>query len=586
MILPAIFLLGCKSLTPTLSVNTTEITAQGTGGKYEISYTLEDAPFSPDSWTVECDADWITGYDFASQGVISLEVRPNDLLEARSTTLVLSYSGVVGQYHVTINQEAGSIDMADIVLEQDEVMVSDEGGQYTVKYTIKNPIVGINVEVNANVPWITSVRSNVEGEVTFNTRWNFAGVRETEITLVYGDKIERSFKVIQQQGSSEKAFKELSVSDIKQASALMKVVPSDNEMYYGVLSVNSSSLVDVYDSPEACVEEWLSGMNMVAGFVGTTLEDLLRSDLPKGQQILLLSSLSGGTEISVLVFGIEPSDQSYLTDIFIEEFVTEEVPMSDIKFDLSIDVQGAMANLSVVPSDNQALYYVNVEEAGIYNPQGTIDYYMFLYAVMGMTIDDAIVEMCISGTNTVEFSLEPNKDYIAYACTINNEGLINCEIATLEFATGEIQMSDNKFEITVTNITGTSAEINVDTFNDDYYVIAVDSPKIFDGMSDEEVIAEYIKNNPMYCDMMTRRGDISETVTGLTPNTEYVAFAFGCYLYTPTTRPVKVVFKTTSEAGNVSLKAPVAEKKGIKALDTEDMRKRYEMERYLRMLGR
>lgn len=589
LVLPVLGAVGCNSLTPSLTMNDTEISAEGTGGKYEVGYTMEDIPFSADGWSAQYDAEWIAGCDFSTDGVIVVDVQPNNLQEERSAVITFSYSGIEGEYQVNVNQKAGSIDMADIILEKDELMVSDEGGEYTVKYTIKNPIVGISVRVEANVPWISSVRCNVEGEVTFKTSWNFAGLRETEITLVYGDKIERSFKVIQQEGDPDAAF-DLLVGDVTQSTAIIEVVPKDSEMYYTILSWGTDSIEEDYGSPEGYIQDWLNGMNMVAGFLGMSLEDVLRKDMFRGEKQVMLTRLAGGTEISAYVFGMEPSDQSLLTKIFEERFVTEEVPMLDVTFDIEADVQGAIVNLSVTPSDPELMYFVNIEEKATYSPQAAIDYYLFLYSVMGKTTEEAIAEMCVVGDNTTEWLLDPNTDYVAYACTINEEVLINCELALLEFTTGDVLMSDNKIELTVKDVTGTSATIDVSTSNNDFYVVAVGSPKLFSGLTDDEAVDAYIASNLMYCDMMMTRGDKEQVMPDLVPNTEYVAFAFGYYRYSDgyvrTSSPVKVNFTTTSEAGNVSLKAPVAEKKGIKALDTEDMRKRYEMERYLRMLGR
>lgn len=589
LVLPAIGTVGCNSLTPSLTMNVTEISAEGTGGKYEVGYTMEDIPFSADGWSAQYDAEWIAGCDFSTDGVIVVDVQPNNLQEERSAVITFSYSGIEGEYQVNVNQKAGSVDMADIILEKDELMVSDEGGEYTVKYTIKNPIVGISVRVEANVPWISSVRCNVEGEVTFKTSWNFAGLREAEITLVYGDKIERSFKVFQQEGDPDAAF-DLHVGDVTQSTAIIEVVPKDSEMYYTILSWGTDSIEEDYGSPEGYIQDWLNGMNMVAGFLGMSLEDILRKDMFRGEKQVMLTRLAGGTEISAYVFGMEPSDQSLLTKIFEERFVTEEVPMLDVTFDIEADVQGAIVNLSVTPSDPELMYFVNIEEKATYSPQAAIDYYLFLYSVMGMTTEEAIAEMCVVGDNTTEWLLDPNTDYVAYACTINEEVLINCELALLEFTTGDVLMSDNKIELTVKDVTGTSATIDVSTSNNDFYVVAVGSPKLFSGLTDDEAVDAYIASNLMYCDMMMTRGDQQQVMTDLVPNTEYVAFAFGYYRYSDgyvrTSSPVKVNFTTTSEAGNVSLQAPVVEKKGIKALDTEDMRKRYEMERYLRMLGR
>lgn len=88
---------GCKPdnsepalVNPSLEILTGDITVQPSGQACTVEYILKD-PVDGGEIFAECQADWITDVDWATEGTVTFTVQPNDTENDRSVDLVIVY---------------------------------------------------------------------------------------------------------------------------------------------------------------------------------------------------------------------------------------------------------------------------------------------------------------------------------------------------------------------------------------------------------------------------------------------------------------------------------------------------------------
>lgn len=223
-------------------------------------------------------------------------------------------------------------------------------------------------------------------------------------------------------------------------------------------------------------------------------------------------------------------------------------PELDVTFE--IEVTGITSNsslITVTPSKDDVLYYFdNIAKDEFIDTYGssaaaTAEGAFEQMVAMGMTIEEAIETYASLGVDSwlYDGGLSPDTEYVAYAVAISNEGKALSEGQLFEYRTlAEEQpaVSDVTFDIEVTDVTSTSANVRITPSRDDviYYfdVVSKDTltelhngdatvlvENLFESMVSggtpmEELIATYTSQGAdgWYYD------------NTLSPDTEYVAY--------------------------------------------------------------
>ena len=127
-----------------------------------------------------------------------------------------------------------------------------------------------------------------------------------------------------------------------------------------------------------------------------------------------------------------------------------------------------------------------------------------------------------------------------WAFGMDDEALLNTTPEFYEFKTGSVAASENKFTLSVEELHPRKATVKVETTNDDTYVATLVAADRFEGNTDEEIMSYILTNFTV----QYASGTMSDTATGLTPNTEYEFMVFGAQAGAATTGLQRLKFTT------------------------------------------
>lgn len=171
-----------KPTAPKLEAVTAEV-------EYSWDTTMGEVEFKLENPIEGVDVEAKSGASWISQ----VQVKENKILfamsenkgEAREGKITAQY-GMLEPIEFTVKQ--GAYVAPDPVLEvaTTELEFTYEGGDGTFAYTLENPVDGVELEVKADVEWISNIAA-ADGTVSFTVAANEDAAREGMITLTYGE---------------------------------------------------------------------------------------------------------------------------------------------------------------------------------------------------------------------------------------------------------------------------------------------------------------------------------------------------------------------------------------------------------------
>lgn len=286
-------------------------------------------------------------------------------------------------------------------------------------------------------------------------------------------------------------------------------------------------------------------MSFLAGMVGMNPDDFMAENvLSKGEKQFSKYTLEAGKEYILVAFGCNPDGKTTTKTFTSLKVNTPEMVMTGLTVDFTVDAPTNDVILTATPSDKTIRYYVSVKEADeTIDIQDEINTLIWRGGIAEKTPEQVVQEITYVGDARIEKSLDPEKEYNVYACSVTPDGVVNSELSIKKFVTGKVAPSNNTFTITVTNISSRGADINVVPTNEDTYSVGVLPASEFEGKTDQEVLDKYVSENAMTVDWYTRSGNFTYP-WNLSNDTEYVAFVFGTSHGVATTAMTKTTFKT------------------------------------------
>lgn len=323
-----------------------------------------------------------------------------------------------------------------IEMAESSVITTVFGGSYSVAYTVSNPVEGATLNLVSNNNWVNDF-TVTPSEIQFNVDPNTEGLeREAMVTVSYSANEATATIRVSQQGGSLYPFT-IEVTEITEAEVYFNVTPSDKEMTYVAVTVTEEFAGTMTEDEmfESLLEHYQIYADAEGMSIGQYLEyygQLHQGDL----QGMYYNRLTPQTNYYIVVVGMS-TDCKRLSDIITETFTTTEVPMTDATLDVSATCSGSTATITVDPSDNETRYYVecvrkaavDASEVGLYGTvQQLIDMYIMYGEMGGQSIEEVLAAMLKSGRQSIQKSVDPSTEYVAFAVAVNKNGYLCSEI--------------------------------------------------------------------------------------------------------------------------------------------------------------
>lgn len=442
-------------------------------------------------------------------------------------------------------------------LEQDTVTVSASGGECSIAYTLEGAVEGASAQASSEADWLGDFLDNGEGSIAFNAAPNTGETaREAEVSVTYAD-ISTAFTVIQEGKNEEEnppvedAPFTITIQEIGATNVVASIKAEDQDMTYFFNGVGAQDL-NTYPDDETFVKEYLSQyLTLLAEQNGMTVSQVLDILLIKGDQDRQeVIGLSAETEYYLFCVGMD-NQMNILSGFVKEPFTTE--PYAPFDAEIEVSVNGPDVTAVITPADDEIRYYATtVEGHGLSEDvmaaaaESALLTEAYSLMIWGMSAEQAIQACTLIGKDTVTFTnstLKEETDYTLCAYSMDATGAVTSSAATVEFTTGATAMSDNRITVTFDQISSRRADYTVTPSNEDPYVffsyLLTDE---LNAMSDDEIIAKICSE--YYMPNWIRHGPIETFDDELTPETEYIVYAFGYSGQKATTELFKYPYTT------------------------------------------
>ena len=446
-------------------------------------------------------------------------------------------------------------------IEETEVNATAEGMDVEINYDIKNPQSGAVVLTECKDGWIKNLSTATYGMIKFTVAPNYKKeARETKIKVQY-TAVEGSYEIVVKQEASDVDTFTYDVLSKEPTALAIEVSPADTNTAY-ICRTYTKAHMDVFGLiyAEGIINYDLDAIEAEAEAAGQTLLNYLQNIAHTGKATVDFTDLVPDTEYVVYCYHInlqygQPTDWETYTEV-IRTAKTQNLD-EDIK--MSFEVKGATVKQTVTTKHEDTYYYTECWAANDFkayfgsnatpeqifprrwNEQVTIK------MGMGYQPHTIIEELCHQGTQTISYeSLKANTSYIFYVFAVDpSTAFTATEIVTETVSTMNVNESGMTITISVKNIYATTADVYW-TASDEKgkFARSVFTKADFNalGANDDEKLATILANYDFYQAV----GYTDMNLTGLQPNTEYVAFAYGLEGSTPNTRIFTTEFKTKS----------------------------------------
>lgn len=447
-----------------------------------------------------------------------------------------------------------------ITFNYEEVPVSKEGGAIAVEYSIANPVEGATVEITLGADWMTNLDTSLDGIIMFDVLPNdVVEERVSEITLTYSALETPAKLTLRQEPADHPSFVYENIQiGINQFS--LDVIPHDKETAYIIFASNYSYLAErgFWEDDDALFEDDMVYFQEMADAYGVELSALLKQIVYKGDvEGYQVDQLGPNMDYAVYAYHLDVETQERLSDIYRIKITTDRPEQVDVDFTFDFDLRGSIVDWTIDPNGYEGLYFwdaillndfyieygedANVEDFPAMNWNNIIAIYTMMY---GVTLDEIFADFCLQGvqTRTVE-SLLGETEYVFYAIAVDEASGYAASEPTLEYlVTDPVSASDMEIDIQVVRVAERTATVVYTPTTDEPFAATYVEKEKWEtyGSTDQERF-EYLFKWYYFSD---NRGVFTRQLDGLTPDTDYVAFAFGYLGGAATTRIFTQEFRT------------------------------------------
>lgn len=269
-----------------------------------------------------------------------------------------------------------------VTLDKQSVEVSAEGGEFTVNYTIENPVEGVTLAVTEDVEWISDVEV-AESAISFAVAANdVEKAREATLYVEYTGAEGRTITVAQAAKAvaptPELATITLEVENVIWNNADVTVTPSEDVEYIlGVMTKEDFApyAEDIESLVAARVEEWKETAQEYQDMgYDDPWQYYLKNEQRSGERTYSvkydsLYNMSWDTEYVVYCFGMDDEGEQ-TAYVVVEEFRTEAPVPTSNTFTITIgETTKTSVEFTVEPTTDDP-YYVTIETVDVLAPYG------------------------------------------------------------------------------------------------------------------------------------------------------------------------------------------------------------------------
>lgn len=437
--------------------------------------------------------------------------------------------------------------------------IGEEGGYLRIPYTFTGSFYDsdgepASVTVTCDATWITGTYTDAPGEIIFKVEANGEETSRTATAAVSCGEFAGTATITQlgRQGGTDSNDEFVITADrVDEAYVVYSVTPRDNEMTYMNL-LAQKSVYDSFPDDESRFENDMAYFSKIAQNNGISLEELLDMNIKKGPvRGIEVGSLTPEEDWTIYVYGLTAQGER-LTGYTSINVTTLPVKQVDISFEFSSQIDGTSVMIMADPSEDTVPYVIDAYlKAGLNKDniktmyQEHINGIIEMLSMFGQSVTDIVKSIAHIGPDAVVADMNADTEYVAFACGISLSGYLNSEVTTYDFRTGAAGPSDNVITIEITSVTSTEAKYKITVTNNDQYAIAASEASAWEGMSDEEILAELLRQD---LSSQTTRGECTGSIPGLQPGKEYVMFAFGYSGGVATTGLSRAEFTTPGQA--------------------------------------
>ena len=447
-------------------------------------------------------------------------------------------------------------------LEKTEVNATAEGMDVEINYDIKNPQSGAVVLTECKDNWIKDLSTATYGMIKFTVEPNFKKeARETKIKVQY-TAVDEKFEIVVKQEASDLEKFSFDILSKEPTALSIEVNPADKNTAY-ICRTYTKAHMDtfglIYD--EGIIDYDLDAIAAEADAASQTLLNYLQNIAYTGKAIVDFTGLVPDTEYVVYCYHINLTNGKATDgEVYTETIRTAKPQNMDEDITMSFEVQGANVKQTVTTKHEDTYYFTEcwaLNDFKAYFGSDATPEQIFprrwneqvtMKRDMGYQPHNIIEELCHQGTQTINYeTLKANTSYIFYVFAVDPETAFTAtEIVTETVSTLNVNESGMTITISVKNIYPTTADVYWTASDENgKFARSVFTKADFNalGADDTAKLATIMAAN---YDFYQAVGYTDMNLTGLQPNTEYVAFAYGLDGSTPNTRIFTTEFKTKS----------------------------------------
>lgn len=340
---------------------------------------------------------------------------------------------------------------------------------------------------------------------------------------------------------------QLSVTETSESSARVEIIPSDPSCSY-FYSVMPKADYELLNGDQDLYQKDMDYFAERAEEEGKSLNQIISYMLCNGQLIKKIDNLVANTDYCLYVYSLgEDLKQGKVYTAF---FSTSTVEKVDFQISLG-SITNTSVDVTITPTRDDVTYYFSVVNKNVFDEQILEDEFLVKMDLdkfrkdainQNKFLNEYLDEVLVKGKTerTVE-NLRPRTGFYIYVYGLDNQGVVNTEVVKKEFFTQEPEKIEAFFELSISEISSSSATINIVPSDDKirYYVdYMVKSVYDSEGGNTSVIEKNYYENlalsekiggsdNPIekIVEEMSNFGKSSHNVLRLMTETEYVVYA-------------------------------------------------------------